>query len=430
MGKGGSQTSTTTYTQSPEQRELLKGAMNRYMPGGQLPTSRPEFDFNTNPEMQTRGEHFVAPFSADTYNAMDATRARFGEAGSNMAEAMDWTRASGQGAGMFQGAPDGWTVGDDGVARYQSYEEGINRYMNPFTDRVINQGITDLKYARDRLGVSTDNDTVGKGSFGGTRQAVRQGVGDRGYLDASERMISGNLLQGYKEAAGQYNTGFEQGQKALNYNTGVEQADRDAQARAGVTLGQQAAADQQLWGNDINALGSVGGMIEGRDQMVRDKAWEDVMGDETYGLDIAGALSGLTPPPSSTTTSKSKPGGSIWGTIGSAAAQAGATALLSDERAKENVKDADPEDALAQIRKLIPKSFEYTPLARTSAGAPAGRRTGFMAQDLEKATGKASPTGPGGFKHVDVNEHIGRLTQAVQALDAQINERYKHRKAA
>jgi hypothetical protein len=136
----------------------------------------------------------------------------------------------------------------------------------------------------------------------------------------------------------------------------------------------------------------------------------------------------MAPPPSSTTNTKTKSGGSIWGTVGSAAAQMAAS-MMSDERAKKGVEDADPEDALAQIRKLIPKSFEYTPLAQ-GVGAPGGRRTGFMAQDLEKATGKTAPTGPGGFKGVDVHEHIGRLTQAVQALDAQIQERYKHRKAA
>jgi hypothetical protein len=429
MGKGGSQTSTTTYTQSPEQRKILQGAINRYMPNGTLPDRTPEFDFDNNQALRDRGEHFVSKFSDDTYNAMDATRARFGEAGFGMDEAMNWTRAGGEHAGMFQGAPDGWNVGEDGVARYHDFETGVQKYMNPFIKNVIDRGVDDLDYARQRTMIGGDNDTVGRDSFGGTRQAVRQGVTNRGFADASERLISGNLLQGFKEAAGQYNQGFTQGQTALNYNTGIENADREAQARTGVTLGNQYGQQQDFYGKDINALGAVGGMIEDRDQRVRDASRANQMQDETYGLDIAGALSGLTPPPSSTTTSKSSPGGSIWGTIGSTALQMGGTALMSDERAKEGVKDSDPEDALAQIRKLVPKSFNYTMVAR-ELGAPAGRRTGFMAQDLEKATGRESPTGPGGFKGVDIHEHIGRLTQAVQALDAQIQDRYKHRKAA
>jgi len=429
MGKGGgSQTSTTTYTMSPEHRKILEGAMGRYMPDGQLPDSTPAFDFDNNPALQARGEHFVEGFSGDTQDAFQATRNRFGQTAGTIQEAQDYTRAGGQGAGMFQGAPDGWSVGDDGVARYQSFEEGVQKYMNPYTRDVVDAAQNDLAYARDRLGVNIDNDTVGRDSFGGTRSAVRQAVGDRGYYDAVGRTTAGLRKEGFDSAVGQYNRGFDQGQTALNYNTGIEQADRAAQLAAGRQLSDQATQEQGAWGNDINALGTIGGMQEDRGQRVRDASRANQMEDENRGLEIAQSLIGMAPPPSSTTNTKTKSGGSIWGTVGSAAAQMAAS-MMSDERAKKGVEDADPEDALAQIRKLIPKSFEYTPLAQ-GVGAPGGRRTGFMAQDLEKATGKTAPTGPGGFKGVDVHEHIGRLTQAVQALDAQMQERYKHRKAA
>lgn len=431
MGKSsGSTSSTTTYQLSPEQQQIMKGAMGQFMPNGQLPSSAPTFNYNDNPELQGQGQNFVAPFSTPTQQAFAATEANYGAQQPTMDASKGATVAGGQHAGQFQGAPDGWTTNPStGQAQYQDYATGIQKYTNPYTNDVINTGLGFLDTARQRADLTTNNDSVAKGSFGGTRQAVRNSLNDTSYAAQAQNLITGNLNTGYQNAQGQYNTGFGQGQQALGYNTGVAQGDRAAQLASGKQLGDQAAQNQAITGNDINALGAVGSQIQGEDQAQRDAARAAQMQNNTYGLSVASSLEGLGPPPSSTTNSKqSVSGSSIWGTLGSSALT-GAGALLSDERAKTNVETADPNDSLAEIRKLKPKRYEYTDLAQAH-GAPAGSRLGFMAQDLEKATGKAAPKVGPGFKGVDIAEHIGRLTAAVNALDHKVTRYSGKRQAA
>ena len=397
----------TQYSLSDEQQKIMQTAMQQYMPNGQLP----------------QGAAQVANFSTPSLQAFAATEANYGAQQPTMDMAKGMTVAGGAHAGQFQGAPDGWTTGPDGQAHYQDFQTGIDRYMSPFTDQVINRGISDLNYARGRAELSSNNDSVSKNSFGGTRQAVRSGLNDRSYGDAAERLITGNRQAGFAAAQNQYNTGFGQGQQALNYNTGIEQADRAAIGGAGKQLGDQAAQNQLITGNDINALGAVGSQIEAKNQQQLDAE----TANQNYGLQVASALSGLGPPPGSTTNANNSVSpGSIWGSIGASAASAlPAAVMMSDERAKTKVREADPHDALAEIRKLAPKKFEYTGFAKAHAGAPDGARTGFMAQDLEMATGQSAPVGPGGLKQVDMAEHLGRLTQAVQALDQKMRGKKK-----
>lgn len=436
MGKNtDKQTSTTKYEQSPEQRQIMSSAMSKYMPGGTLKDA-PGFDFS-DPGTQWQANQLVSPFSEPSLQAFQATADNYGAERPTMDAAKGLTWGASRNAGQFQGAPTGWTTDPEtGQAQYEDFDTGMSRYIgagSQFDNAAVGRTIDDLDYTHQRANLTTADNTVKQGSFGGTREAVAKANNTKSFADAAERATSTLRLQGYDRALGQYNKGFDQGQQALNYNTGVDQANRTAELGAGKQLGDQAMMSQQLTGNDINALRAVGQQVEDKDQMGRDRALEFQRYVDTYGLSVAQMMMGLTPPPSSTTTStKSVPSSSIWGTIGSTAAQAAATAAMSgsDERLKENVEDANPKDALAEIRKLVPKRFDYTAEAK-GLGAQEGRRTGFMAQDLEKATGEEAPHWAGGYKGFDHGEMIGKLVHAVHALDAELRERYgSKRKAA
>ncbi len=420
MGKSTGST-TTKYELSPEQRQIMSSAMSQYMPGGQLPTSAPDFNYNSSPGLQQTGQNYVAPFSDPTKQAFAATEANFGAQRGTMDAAKGLTFSASGPAGQFQGGPDGWSTDSSGKANYHDFATGVAKYQNPHPQSVINPGLGFLDPARQRANLDTESNAIGKGSFGGTREAVRKSLNDSSFGAQAGKMISDNLNEGYKGAVSQYNTGFGQGQEALKYNTGVATGDRDARLASGTAMGKLAMDNQQLVGNDINALANVGGAIEGKDQAMRDAARADQMQDQTYGLNVGQALAGFSAPPSSTAT-QNVSSGSIWGSaLGSGLS---ALAAFSDKRAKKNIEDANPDDALAEIRKLVPKKYDYTADAK-SVGAPGGRRTGFMAQDLEKATGQPSVAMPGGYKGVDLHEHIGRLTQAVQALDQKLARRGK-----
>lgn len=98
----------------------------------------------------------------------------------------------------------------------------------------------------------------------------------------------------------------------------------------------------------------------------------------------------------------------------------GALAFLSDEAAKTNIEKKDPLEALEEIKSLTPITYDYTPEA-IALGAPEGRRTGFTAQDLEKATGEELKE-VGGFKTVDIPDMIGRLALALIGLDQKVEQ--------
>lgn len=112
-------------------------------------------------------------------------------------------------------------------------------------------------------------------------------------------------------------------------------------------------------------------------------------------------------------------GGMGGGAAGGLGGVLGALAFLSDEAAKINIKKKDPLEALEEIKGLNAITYEYTPEAQ-ALGAPDGVRTGFTAQDLEKATGQELPE-IAGFKAVDIPDMIGRLTLALIGLDQKVD---------
>ena len=410
MGKTtDTQQSKTKYELDAGQQAIRDAVTKKYMPDGTL----------------ADGTASVAPFSQDSQDAFAKTRASQGVEQPTFDAAKGYTTAAAGTAGQQLGQAEGWTVGPDGKSTYQDFATGVAKSQNPHEDAVVQRGLKDLEWARGRADLATADSTIQRGSFGGTRQGVREAIDRDTHAKSVERFVAGTRSQGFEGARNQYNIGFGQGTTTAAHNTGIEQADRAAKLASGKQLGDQALQNQAYRGNDINALRGVGQTIEDKDQAARDTA----EANKYKGLDVASATASFGTPANSTTDSKKGvTGSSIWGTAAAAGANA-AAAYFSDESAKKNVEDADPNDALAEIRKLTPKTYEYTEDARDRVGVPAGRRTGFMAQDLEKATGAPAPEA-GGFKQIDVAEHIGRLTQAVQALDEQMRAKYGPRKKA
>lgn len=105
------------------------------------------------------------------------------------------------------------------------------------------------------------------------------------------------------------------------------------------------------------------------------------------------------------------------GLIGAAGSVVGG--LLSDERAKKNVEDAD-EDVDHFMAALSPKSWDYT----EEAGGEK-EHFGFMAQDAERSRiGKAMVKESGGFKRVDRDRglmaalaSVSRLHKRLEAIE-------------
>jgi len=260
------------------------------------------------------------------------------------------------------------------------------------------------------------NDKFSK-SYGGSRQAVASANALKGH----DMNVGSYLQDAFGRAQTQANQFHQMGASDIAQNNQNDQANATRMGAAGQQLGNLAEQDQKIAGNDINALAGVGSQIQGMDQTRRDTALNAQRDNETYAAQLLAAQNGFNPASSTTQNSTRNMGsGAIWGQVGGSLLSALPTLMgLSDERSKEKIKDADPEDALKTIRQLMPKTWEYNDDAKGRMGAPEGRRTGFMVQDLEKATGNAAPE-IGGYKHYDMGEQLGMLTQAVQAIDTKL----------
>lgn len=421
MGKtNGSQ--DTTYHPTAQQNTISTGAINNYMNGDGTFKQPGEFDFNTNAHLQDVGKNHVAGFTAPQEFAFGQTLAHYGQQEPWMQAAQGMTFDAANPTGIQQNAPDGWQIDPaTGRASYESYDQGVQRRMSPFTNDVVGATINDAMYGLGRANLATSNSDVSRGSFGGTRDDLKQSLNTEVTMRALIPQIAGLRQSGFNQAVGQYNTGFDQGERTWAANTGIEQANRAAELAAAAQGGSQAGQAQTLRGNDINAVNNVGAQYQQLDQAQRDAAFQDLMTRFGIPMQEASGLYGLTGKEGSTTTTSTSPYSSIMTGLGTGIGMIG-SAIFSDERGKEGIEDADPNDSLAAIRKLKPKIYNYNDYAKAQ-GAPEGRFHGFMAQDMEKATGKEAPTMSGGLKGVDVMEHLGRLTHAVQALDAKVHSR-------
>lgn len=300
----------------------------------------------------------------------------------------------------------------------------MQQYMNPFQQEVIDRGLTDIDRQNQRSQIRDNDAAVSAGAFGGSRHGVKNALTNEAYSKNSGDFVANMRQAGYDKARGEYDSDRQFGFNQLMANNALDSADADRAMRGGAQFGQLAKTGQDLDARGIDALSGVGGMLRGYDQSLKDTGYNEMMDAETWQAKLGQMMSGFAPPPAQTSTSSGNSGGgSIWGTIGGAAAQSipWATIFASDENLKENVKTEDPNDSLAAIRKLKPVSYDYNDTGR-AMGTPEGRRTGFMAQDLERATGKPNPK-LGGYEMVDVGEQIGRLTHAVIALDNKVSKR-------
>jgi hypothetical protein len=136
-------------------------------------------------------------------------------------------------------------------------------------------------------------------------------------------------------------------------------------------------------------------------------------------------INAMQPVNRTSTSTTSQSGGWLGPAISAGGTVAGA--MISDERAKENVETPDAEGVLSAFSKIPPKSYEYKSEVRArhpDLTAP-GRRTGFMVQDYERAFGtKAREVD--GIKTVDIPEIMGRLVVAVGALEKRTRKKGKN----
>jgi len=78
--------------------------------------------------------------------------------------------------------------------------QNIQDYMNPYTQAVTEQGLTDLERARQLEQLNTSAKATAARSFGGSRQGVAEAETNRAYGDTAQRFIAQQNAAGYEAA--------------------------------------------------------------------------------------------------------------------------------------------------------------------------------------------------------------------------------------
>lgn len=300
--------------------------------------------------------------------------------------------------------------------------QNIQGFMNPFQQGVIDQGVREIGRGLNDARLNNQSRAAQAGAFGGARHGVVDAESQRTAANSLNDFVGTQLNQGFNQAVGQYNTNFGQGLQANAANNAAKaqnfgQAQSLSQILA--NLGQQRQSQDIAGGN---ASMNFGNIVMQQEQAEKDNAYNKGYIDKRdYPLEIYERLAGINAMQpvnrTSTSTGTSKESG---GWLGPALGAVGSiVSMASDERVKEDIETIDPETVLGAFASVTPKSYKYKDdiLASHPDLTKPGRRTGFMAQDLERAFQKEAGLTVDGIKTVDIPELMGNLVAAVTGLE-------------
>ena len=269
----------------------------------------------------------------------------------------------------------------------------MSQYMSPYTEAVIESGQADIERQRQLASQRMGAEAERAGAFGGSRQAVQEGV------------LAGEAArQAAQLSAQQRQAGFQHAQRAAQFDiTGQQQRalqQAQLQQQAGIS-GQQAALDAaRLRGAGAAGLGSIAGQqlqsqlaglgaqtAAGEAQRAISQAqldvpYQDYLAAMQYPLTQFGVLTGAAgavPQGYGTTTTKEGGLGYTLSALGSAGQGLGAMGFMpfSDVALKKNIKK------VGQINDINLYRWDWNEEAK-SIGADQYPSTGVIAQEVEK----------------------------------------------
>ena len=80
--------------------------------------------------------------------------------------------------------------------------DAMQQYMNPFIQGAIDPALNDLNRARQMALMGVGDQATAAGAFGGDRHGLLEGETNRGFADASARMIGDMRMRGFETAGG------------------------------------------------------------------------------------------------------------------------------------------------------------------------------------------------------------------------------------
>ena len=136
--------------------------------------------------------------------------------------------------------------------------QNIQKYMNPYTQAVTEQGLTDLERARQLEQIQTSAKATAAKSFGGSRQGVAEAETNRAYGDSAQRFIRQQNADAYEAAqrASEADLARDMLSQQLNQSQDLATTQQSLQLAGQFGLANQDAALKALQANQEAMLRS------------------------------------------------------------------------------------------------------------------------------------------------------------------------------
>jgi hypothetical protein len=194
----------------------------------------------------------------------------------------------------------------------------IQRYMNPYVQQVLDPAMRDLERQAATQKRSVDDRAIMTGSFGGSRNAIAQGVQDRNLLEETGRLSANERARAFGAASNEFR--LDQANIPELYNKAIQQTLMGQQGLANVENSQQQQynqlsnlfnLNQSRYASEVNPLLAVGGAQREMDQANMDLAYQNYIEQRDWwknGLPELQATLGLSPAITTTGTRTTQQG--------------------------------------------------------------------------------------------------------------------------
>lgn len=317
-------------------------------------------------------------------------------------------------AGQAASTAQGNTAGTINAPDFS--QESLSKFFNPYQQNVIDQGIRQIGEAMTQRRLEDQSRAGLAGAFGGTRHAVLDNLNASSAMQTLSDFVGSQLASGYGQAVNQYNTDYGQQLSALNANNAAAGQNYSQGMQYANFLQGLGGAEQEAALRSAEAAKNLGNIYTAQDEAQKQNAYQyGYLDARNYPLEVYERLAGINAAqPVNRTSTTSQSGGWLGPAIGAVG-----SIMASDETAKEDIRDRDPEEVLGAFAQVRPKTYAYTDEARKALPETTadGERRGFLAQDYEKAFKRENPV-VGGYQHIDIPNVLGDLVAAVHGLEA------------
>lgn len=181
-------------------------------------------------------------------------------------------------------------------------------FLNPYTDSVVNAGLSDLDRARQIALMNGEDNAISAGAFGGSRQGVADSLTNEAFAKQAADLSANLRSQGFTQAQ---DIASQLAQTNANQALQVQQLNQAADLNRTQLSNNVAGSLVDLGLGGAGLLGQAGGVQQQQQQQALDFAYQQFLAQQQYpyqGIELLDSI--LSGVPQSNTSTTAQPGGS------------------------------------------------------------------------------------------------------------------------